>query len=71
LWQFLVLLERKFGRDVEQGRLIDIPVTQQEMAEAINATRVTVTRLLQQFESQGMLLRHSKRLVMTQQQLKR
>lgn len=64
LWQFLVFLEQKFGRDVEQGRLIDFPVTQQEMAEAINTTRVTVTRLLQQLELEGMLLRHSKRLIL-------
>lgn len=48
LWQFLVWLGQKFGRDVEQGRLIDLGLTQQELAEAINTTRVTVTRLLRQ-----------------------
>lgn len=64
LWQFLVFLGQKFGRDVEQGRLIDLLLTHQELAEAINATRVTVTRMLQQFEQEGMLLRHSRRLVL-------
>ncbi len=54
LWQFLVWLGEKFGRDVEQGRLIDLGVTHQEMADAVNMTRVTVTRLLQQFETEGM-----------------
>lgn len=65
LWQFLIWLGEKFGRDVEQGRLIDLEVTQQEMADAVNITRVTVTRLLQQFESEGMLRRHQRRLVLS------
>jgi CRP-like cAMP-binding protein len=64
LWQFLVWLGEKFGRDVEQGRLIELGVTHQEIADAVNMTRVTVTRLLQQFETEGMLQRHSKRLVL-------
>jgi len=62
LWEFLIWLTDKFGRDVDLGRLIDLPLTHQEMAEAINLTRVTVTRLLQQFESEGKLLRHQRRL---------
>lgn len=64
LWQFLVWLAEKFGRDVDQGRLIDLGVTHQEMAEVINTTRVSVTRMLQQFEEQGMLLRHQRRLIL-------
>lgn len=64
LWQFLVWLSQKFGRDVDQGRLIDLGITHQEMAEVINTTRVSVTRLLQQFEEQGMLLRHQRRLIL-------
>ncbi len=65
LWQFLVWLSQKFGRDVEQGRLIDLSVTHQELAEAISATRVSVTRMLQEFESEGRLQRHSRRFVIT------
>jgi CRP-like cAMP-binding protein len=64
LWQFLVWLCEKFGRDVEQGKLIDLSVTHQEMAEVLNTTRVTVTRLLQQFEEQGTLIRHKRRIVL-------
>lgn len=63
LWQFLVWLSEKFGCDVDQGRLIDLVVTHQEMAEVINTTRVSVTRVLQQFEEEGMLLRHQRRLI--------
>lgn len=64
LWQFLIWLSTKFGRDVERGKLIDIGVTHQEIAEVINTTRVSVTRMLQQFEEQGMLLRHQRRLIL-------
>jgi CRP-like cAMP-binding protein len=64
LWQFLVWLSEKFGRDVEQGKLIDLNVTHQEMAEVLNTTRVTVTRLLQQFEEEGNLLRHKRRMIL-------
>ncbi|NWF58605.1 MAG: Crp/Fnr family transcriptional regulator [Fischerella sp.] len=64
LWQFLVWLSEKFGRDVEQGKLIDLNVTHQEMAEVLNTTRVTVTRLLQQFEEEGNLLRHKRRIIL-------
>ena len=64
LWQFLVWLGEKFGRDVEQGRLIDLGVTHQEIAEAINTTRVSVTRIRKQFETEGMLRRVQRRLVL-------
>jgi CRP-like cAMP-binding protein len=48
------------------GRLIELGVTQQEIADAVNITRVTVTRLLQQFETEGMLHRVSRQLVLCQ-----
>lgn len=65
LWQFLLWLAQKFGRDVDKGRLIDLGVTHQEMAEVINTTRVSVTRMLQQFEEEGMLIRHQRRLILS------
>ncbi len=64
LWQFLVWLSEKFGREVEQGKLIDLNVTHQEIAEVLNTTRVTVTRLLQQFEEEGKMLRYKRRIVL-------
>lgn len=64
LWQFLIWLSQKFGRDVDRGILIDIGVTHQEIAEVINTTRVSVTRLLQQFEEEGRLKRHQRRLIL-------
>lgn len=64
LWQFLLWLSEKFGRDVEQGKLIDLNVTHQEMAEVLNTTRVTVTRLLQQFEEENIMIRHKRRIIL-------
>ncbi|WP_414544498.1 MULTISPECIES: Crp/Fnr family transcriptional regulator [Nostocaceae] len=64
LWKFLLWLSEKFGRDVEQGKLIDLNITHQEISEVLNTTRVTVTRLLQQFETQGALLRYKRRIIL-------
>ncbi|MBE9227678.1 Crp/Fnr family transcriptional regulator [Phormidium sp. LEGE 05292] len=73
LLQLLDWLARKFGRDVEQGKLIELPLTHQALSEAICTTRVTVTRLLKQFEEEGILKRHGRYLVLCQpvQKLKR
>ena len=66
LLQLLDWLARKFGRDVEQGKLIELPLTHQALSEAICTTRVTVTRLLKQFEEEGVLKRHGRYLVLCQ-----
>lgn len=58
LLQFLEWLGQKFGHDGQQGRIIDLRLTHQEIAETLNTSRVTVTRLLNQFEQQGMIQRH-------------
>lgn len=63
LWQLLLFLAQEFGRDMSQGRLIELVLTHQQLAEAINTTRVTVTRALQQFEQEGKLLKLKKQLI--------
>jgi len=52
LVQLLQWLAAKFGRTVDLGCLIDLRLTHQELAEAIGTTRVTVTRLLKDFEQE-------------------
>ena len=64
LWQFLVWLGQKFWHNVDTGRLIHLELTHQQLAAAINTTRVTVTRLLQQLESDGKLRRDQRRFVL-------
>ncbi len=65
LWGFLLWLAEKFGREIEQGKLIDIYVTHQDIAEVLNTTRVTVTQILIKFEKEGKLKRHKRRLILT------
>ncbi|MDJ0732940.1 MAG: Crp/Fnr family transcriptional regulator [Nostocaceae cyanobacterium] len=64
LWQFLLWLSDKFGQNIEQGNLINIHLTHQEIAEVLNTTRVTVTRLLQEFEAQGTIERHKRLIIL-------
>lgn len=67
LGKFLLWLSEKFGRDVEQGRLIDLNITHQEISEVLNTTRVTITRILQDFEEQELLLRYKRRIIIRSQ----
>jgi CRP-like cAMP-binding protein len=60
VWLLLTFLSQKFGRNVEQGRLIDLRLTHQELAETVNFTRVSVTRTLQYLEAEKKLLRVSR-----------
>jgi CRP-like cAMP-binding protein len=53
LQQLLDWLADKFGYELEQGQLIKLRLTHQDIADTLGTTRVTVTRLLNQFEQQG------------------
>jgi len=57
LLRLLDWLAQKFGREADQGRLIDLRLTHQDLAELLGSTRVTVTRMLSQFEQQGLIAR--------------
>lgn len=63
LGKFLLWLTEKFGRNVPQGKLIDYNITHQEVSEVLNLTRVTVTRMLKEFEHQGALFRYKRRII--------
>lgn len=63
LLKLLTWLSKRFGREVEQGQLIDLRLTHQEISEIIGSNRVTVTRLLNHFEKQGMISRHQHRYI--------
>jgi len=53
LQQLLSWLALKFGHPIHQGRLIQLRLTHQDIADAIGTTRVTVTRLMQDLERSG------------------
>ncbi len=55
LYQLLTWLAKRFGSEVEQGHLIDMILTHQDIAEIIGTSRVTVTRTLGHFEQQGLI----------------
>lgn len=57
LLKLLNWLSRKFGREVKQGHLIELRLTHQDLAELLGTTRVTITRVLKQFEQQGLVQR--------------
>ena len=59
LVQFLSWLAQKFGREVKKGTMIELRLTHQEIAEMLRTTRVTVTRMLNDFERQGIIKRFS------------
>ncbi|MBD2179724.1 Crp/Fnr family transcriptional regulator [Aerosakkonema funiforme] len=67
LLQLLNWLACKFGREVEAGKLIELPLTHQALSEVICTTRVTVTRLLNQFEQEGILSRRGRFLILGKQ----
>jgi CRP-like cAMP-binding protein len=52
----LSLLGDQFGRSTRDGLLIDVPMTQAQLASAVGATRTTVSRLLSRLCRRGLLI---------------
>lgn len=57
LIKLLEWLAKKFGKANEKGQLIDLRLTNQDIADILVSTRVTVSRALSQFEEQGIISR--------------
>ncbi|MGG6297570.1 Crp/Fnr family transcriptional regulator [Leptolyngbya sp. AN02str] len=53
LLAFLQWLATQYGCPMPQGTLIDMPLTHQDIADAIGSTRVTVSRLIKRLYSRG------------------
>nr|WP_290225902.1 Crp/Fnr family transcriptional regulator [Trichocoleus desertorum] len=68
LLKLLSWLGKKFGRQVEQGQLIDLRLTHQDIAEMLGSTRVTITRTLNQLEQQGLIRRLSLQRIVLQEE---
>ncbi|MEA5576861.1 Crp/Fnr family transcriptional regulator [Anabaena sp. UHCC 0451] len=68
LMQLLAWLSKKFGSQVEQGRLIDMRLTHEDLAALITSTRVTITRLLGQLEQEGLIDRLSLNRIVVRQE---
>lgn len=68
LLRLFAWLAKRFGQEVEQGQLIDLRLTHQDIADLIGLTRVTVTRLLNDFEKQGMIQRQQRQFIVPHDQ---
>jgi CRP-like cAMP-binding protein len=55
-----LLLSTKFGKEVETGRIIELPMTHQEMGDLIGSSRVTVTKAIHALKAQGWLFQVQK-----------
>ncbi|MCC5606968.1 Crp/Fnr family transcriptional regulator [Nostoc sp. CHAB 5834] len=70
LIKLLAWLSKKFGSEVEKGRLIDMRLTHEDLAEMLGSTRVTITRILGQFEQEGLIARFSlHRIVLREEEI--
>jgi CRP-like cAMP-binding protein len=61
---FLIMLARDFGHVEPDGIRIPIRLTHHQLATAIGTTRVTVTRLLKEFKSEGWLVIDQRQVVL-------
>jgi len=56
-------LARQSGRKIEEGVLIDLPLTRQDLAEMTGTTLYTVSRVLTEWETQGLVQSKRQRVV--------
>lgn len=68
LLRLFAWLAKRFGQEVEQGQMIDLRLTHQDIADLLGLTRVTVTRLLNEFERQGMIQRKERQFIVLHDQ---
>ena len=55
LKQLLSLLRQEIGQSVEDGVRLQVRFTHQHLAESIHTTRVTITRILGDFQARGLV----------------
>ncbi len=52
---FLLIMSNRFGREIDSGFLVDVPLKHQDIASSINASRETTGRELSQLEKKGLI----------------
>lgn len=68
LLQLFAWLANRFGQEVEQGKLIELRLTHQEIADLIGLIRVTVSRLIGDLEKQGVIQRQERHFIVLHDQ---
>ncbi len=52
---FLLTMSQRFGKETDEGLLIEVPLRHQDIASSVNATRETASRELSMLERKGLL----------------
>jgi CRP-like cAMP-binding protein len=60
----LLRLVRQLGRRTDEGILIDIPLSRQDLAEMTGTTLYTVSRILSHWEQQGLVITGRERVTL-------
>jgi CRP-like cAMP-binding protein len=64
LVKLLQWLGKKFGKKTNDGNLIDLRLTHQDIADILGSTRVTITKFLNHIEKQGFIQRLSSKKIL-------
>ncbi len=64
LVSFLLTTSRRFGKETEEGLVLEVPLRHQDIASSISATRETAGRELSAMERQGLLTSAQSRIVL-------
>lgn len=64
LMNILNWLSKRFGQPNPNGLLIDLNLTHQDLSDLCGTSRVTITRLLKQFEENGVIFRDSRKITL-------
>lgn len=71
LQELLIMLKQEMGQDVEPGKRIQVRFTHQNLADIICTTRVTITRLLGEFQAQDWIAIDEERHIIVKEALDR
>lgn len=61
---FLLTMNRRFGKETEDGFLIQVPLRHQDIASSVNATRETTSREIAALERKGLIANQSSHLLL-------
>jgi len=61
----IAVLARDFGRDTDDGWMIDLPMTHADLAELAIGSRANVARVMKRFERAGLVGKDGRKIVLT------
>jgi CRP-like cAMP-binding protein len=64
LVSFLLTMSNRFGKEVNDGVIIEVPLRHQDIASSINASRETASREVAALERKGLIVSKSSHIVL-------